>query len=213
MEQRVASLFATPDDADTESVAVAPPSTAEETKDSPFPPSEDDLGNALNNLKLEDHPPESMFRSLSSILQACQMHEGLVNPPESIAGGDIWAVLRRAEQLEKDGVKDVPSLQAVKKILDRMLRSSSQLLQPATQIIADASREGTSQMTQSTRPLPDNVIETWRRPLGESGMLEFGLAVMSSNTVSEELQTQALRLVGNACADTGEAFDFRSRPF
>ncbi len=42
----------------------------------------------------------------------------------------------------------------------------------------------------------------WRLPLGESGLLEFFLEVISTEGVPHEIVLPALRLVGNACADT-----------
>lgn len=46
----------------------------------------------------------------------------------------------------------------------------------------------------------------WRRPLGDSGILEFSLKLLQSqeDSPSQTLQLQCLRLVGNACADTDE---------
>ncbi|PHH77739.1 hypothetical protein CDD80_253 [Ophiocordyceps camponoti-rufipedis] len=45
----------------------------------------------------------------------------------------------------------------------------------------------------------------WRRPLGDSGILEFSLKMLQSKDGhSQALQLQCLRLIGNACADTDE---------
>ncbi|KAI9887942.1 MAG: hypothetical protein M1823_000199 [Watsoniomyces obsoletus] len=44
----------------------------------------------------------------------------------------------------------------------------------------------------------------WRVPVGESGLLEFFLEVISTEGVPNEILLPALRLVGNACADTDQ---------
>ncbi|PFH61631.1 hypothetical protein XA68_16806 [Ophiocordyceps unilateralis] len=44
----------------------------------------------------------------------------------------------------------------------------------------------------------------WRRPIGDSGVLEFSLELLAEDSLSQSLQLQCLRLVGNACADTDE---------
>ena len=43
----------------------------------------------------------------------------------------------------------------------------------------------------------------WRLPLGESGVLDFFLEVISDVHVPNELLLSSLRLIGNACAETG----------
>jgi hypothetical protein len=42
----------------------------------------------------------------------------------------------------------------------------------------------------------------WRLPYGESGILDFFLAVIGAPSVSHDLLLHSLRLVGNSCADT-----------
>jgi hypothetical protein len=42
--------------------------------------------------------------------------------------------------------------------------------------------------------------------MGESGILNSFLAILSTEGVPEQLMVHALRLIGNACADTGEMF-------
>lgn len=50
------------------------------------------------------------------------------------------------------------------------------------------------------------VVEKWRIPLGDSGILSFFLQTLNTHVLEPELKIQILRLVGNACADTGTAF-------
>ncbi|KAI0477112.1 ARM repeat-containing protein [Xylariaceae sp. FL0804] len=46
--------------------------------------------------------------------------------------------------------------------------------------------------------------ESWRRPVGESGLLEFFCGVVGSDGLRPSLVTHALRVIGNACADLDE---------
>lgn len=43
----------------------------------------------------------------------------------------------------------------------------------------------------------------WRIPFCESGILDFFLEVIATDDVDLDLSSQTLRLIGNACADTG----------
>lgn len=47
-------------------------------------------------------------------------------------------------------------------------------------------------------------VAKWRVPLGDSGILNFFLELLSANTLRHALKLQILRLVGNSCADTGK---------
>ena len=42
-----------------------------------------------------------------------------------------------------------------------------------------------------------------RNPFRHSGILDFFLEVIATDDVEVDLSSQALRLIGNACADTG----------
>lgn len=70
------------------------------------------------------------------------MHEGNLELEQTTDQGDVWATLRRADELEGLGVRDVASLATVKAVLIRLLASSSRLLLPALRVIADGSRDG-----------------------------------------------------------------------
>ena len=43
----------------------------------------------------------------------------------------------------------------------------------------------------------------WRIPIGDSGVLNFFLETLSAHTLRHTLKIHVLRLIGNACADTG----------
>jgi hypothetical protein len=46
-------------------------------------------------------------------------------------------------------------------------------------------------------------IESWRIPLGDSGLLDYVLSTVPVADSEHPLNKQTLRLVGNACADCG----------
>jgi hypothetical protein len=47
------------------------------------------------------------------------------------------------------------------------------------------------------------LLAKWRVPLGDSGILNFFLQIFSTHTLGITLKIHTLRLIGNACADTG----------
>ena len=49
----------------------------------------------------------------------------------------------------------------------------------------------------------NRILEEWRGPFGESSILEFFLRLIASENVNLKLRSQALRFIGNTCADTG----------
>jgi len=49
----------------------------------------------------------------------------------------------------------------------------------------------------------DNFSAKWRLPIGDSGVLNFFLEMLSAHTLRHTLKIHVLRLIGNACADTG----------
>jgi hypothetical protein len=48
------------------------------------------------------------------------------------------------------------------------------------------------------------LIASWRSPYGETGILEFFLRVAATDDVDHDIMLHSLRLIGNACADTGK---------
>lgn len=52
-------------------------------------------------------------------------------------------------------------------------------------------------------PEADDVIVSWRIPIGDSGLLDFFLGVLSVDGLRQALKIHVLRLIGNSCADTG----------
>lgn len=49
----------------------------------------------------------------------------------------------------------------------------------------------------------DHRVAGWRIPFGIAGILAFFLEVIATPDVDPNMRSQTLRLIGNACADTG----------
>jgi hypothetical protein len=97
----------------------------------------------------------------------------------------------------------------LKEVLAGLREETENGLAAVVEKLADGARNGESGWTvrnrSSTLMLLLVCLVSWRLPLGESGLLEFVLsAVPIKKEVQHPLNKQALRLVGNACADCGK---------
>ncbi|MCJ1392104.1 hypothetical protein MMC18_004971 [Xylographa bjoerkii] len=138
---------------------------------------------ALECLSLKGSGQEGMFRSLAIIFRNAQEQEGSVNL--SSGGAElVWTSLQRADASSRRGLQDTSALRATRDILEQMLWNQSHLLVDAAKVLADASRDA-----------------TWRDPIGDTGILNFFLGVIATGTATDQLMTNALRLVGNTCGD------------
>ena len=92
-----------------------------------------------------------------------------------------------------------------------MLWYHSQLLLPALTVIADASRDGESlrpgTLVVELHADPNDVLESWRLPFGQAGILDLALNIIATHHTGNDLLVHALRLVGNSCADAGKLDD------
>ncbi|KAJ5895421.1 Armadillo-like helical [Penicillium taxi] len=101
---------------------------------------------------------------------------------------ELFQTLRNSIETEAGDSRDVQSLQSVYSTLQKLWACNSQLLNQATEVLANGSRDS-----------------SWRILFGQSGILNFFLEVISSRKqVDSSLLLHALRLVGNSCADTDE---------
>ncbi|KAJ6015720.1 hypothetical protein N7540_010311 [Penicillium herquei] len=128
---------------------------------------------------------ETMFRALKNIIE---------NAGElSVVGNNfdlkaLHASLEQAEGEARLGKRDAKFLESVLDTLHQLWSCNSQFMSQAAEILANGSRE-----------------QSWRVPIGESGILEFFLNVISSKQeIEPSLLLHSLRLVGNSCADTDE---------
>ncbi|KND86945.1 hypothetical protein TOPH_08426 [Tolypocladium ophioglossoides CBS 100239] len=77
------------------------------------------------------------------------------------------------------------------------------LLSPVLSACRDAWSSRSDELDVMAQKLGDGSRDVaWRLPFGESGILEFFLGVLAEDGLSQGLQVQSLRLVGNSCADT-----------
>ncbi|KAL2022480.1 hypothetical protein VTK56DRAFT_5309 [Thermocarpiscus australiensis] len=69
-------------------------------------------------------------------------------------------------------------------------------------VVRDLSADGLSAVIEK---LADGARDSaWRLPLGDAGFIEFILTVAPTKEAQQPLKKQALRLIGNACADCDE---------
>ncbi|RDA84284.1 hypothetical protein CP532_3334 [Ophiocordyceps camponoti-leonardi (nom. inval.)] len=86
---------------------------------------------------------------------------------------------------------------------DREAASRTALLRPVLE--AWKAARGDDERVVVARMLGDGARDvSWRRPIGESGILDFSLDLLAEEEDNIDLQLHCLRLVGNASADTDE---------
>ena len=104
----------------------------------------------------------------------------------------------------------VDILRQLKDALGRMWWTDSSPILRAAEVLANTSRsrESTtrarSHTSRNSRSTLMMSAAEWRLPLGESGLLDFFLEVISDVQVPNQLLLPSLRLIGNACAETGK---------
>jgi len=49
----------------------------------------------------------------------------------------------------------------------------------------------------------DGIVEAWRLPFGESGILDVTMNIIASPSINDDLAKQSLRIISNTCIDTG----------
>lgn len=163
----------------------------------PVTPSVTDL---FKGLKLSQKEQEEMFSSLEAIFHRAEEVEG------GVGVGELRAVFEHADESSRAGYKDVDALRNVRGILDQMWWSESTFVVSAAEVLANGSRD---RMCRNVTPKgrkakqADSCIAGWRIPFGEAGILDFFLGILAMDGVEHNLKLHTLRLIGNACADTG----------
>ncbi|KAK8068970.1 ARM repeat-containing protein [Apiospora phragmitis] len=108
---------------------------------------------------------------------------------------DVAAVFARQDYAENSGERiseegqsgRVEALSPILSEVRGLWESGSEKLDLIVQKIGDGSRE-----------------VSWRKPLGESGMLDFFLGLVNNDGLRPALIMHTLRIIGNSCADTDE---------
>ncbi|EFX02326.1 GTP-binding protein [Grosmannia clavigera kw1407] len=85
---------------------------------------------------------------------------------------------------ETEKTRRISSLQQALASVQHLWLSGSTDLDTAVEILADGSRDA-----------------TWRKPIGESGILAFFLGIICEAGLRTSLKMHTLRLIGNSCAD------------
>ncbi|KAK8044531.1 Rap1 GTPase-GDP dissociation stimulator 1-B [Apiospora rasikravindrae] len=112
--------------------------------------------------------------------------------------GDVAAVFARQDYAEDSGTRiseegqsgRVEALSPILTEVRGLWEGGSEELDHVVQKIGDGSRE-----------------VKWRKPLGESGMLDFFLGLVNNDGLRPALIMHTLRIIGNCCADTDENRD------
>lgn len=152
--------------------------------------------------QLESTKPQ-MFRFLSNIFKV------IVPRDHTGSGFDEWpASLERAD----GGLEIGKALRAVVSILQYLREKSPAIIAPATKVLADGSRYGklamvVSEVLQEEELLADMRSEPWRLPFGDEKMLDFYLDLLAADEIEHDWTSDALRLIGNTCADLGSYRD------
>lgn len=91
------------------------------------------------------------------------------------------------------------------KILYKLWKCRTKYLLPAAEALANGSRNGKAAVHCSHCWYPNRATAPWRVLYGQAGILDFFLRlVASTEAIDDDLLLQALRLVGNSCADTSK---------
>ncbi|KAL8637051.1 MAG: hypothetical protein Q9228_005635, partial [Teloschistes exilis] len=162
--------------------ASTPPSTESSLSLSKNKTEQDTLAFSLNGLTITPKLPmaERMFASLGVVFQHAYEEREI---ELGLAGWN--SRLLRADELSRQGDRDIEVLRWVHGILDQMLDSHSEDLIEAANILANGARD-----------------ETWRLPFEQAGILSFFLRLLTVEKEDEDIVAPCLRFIGNACADT-----------
>ncbi|KAF4629001.1 hypothetical protein G7Y89_g9148 [Cudoniella acicularis] len=132
------------------------------------------------NLDLSNEEQSKMAKSIREIFQ---LEEEPEDEDQAMGEGDEEPEIdqddqrRRTERLSNALIN-----------LNQLWWSGYEHMDLVTECLADGSRD-----------------PRWRIPLGDSGILNLFLEVMSTNSLIQPLKIQVLRLIGNSCADTGKS--------
>ncbi|KAJ6084424.1 hypothetical protein N7486_011224 [Penicillium sp. IBT 16267x] len=139
----------------------------------------------VQDITVDLQDQEAMFRALKQIIEHAEQTSEVSN---SFDLKELHASLGQAEEEARLGRRDAKTLESVHTTLIQLWSCNSNLMAQAAEILANGSRD-----------------PSWRAPIGQSGILEFFLNIVSSRQELEQgLLLHSLRLVGNSCADTDE---------
>ncbi|GJD01277.1 GTP binding protein [Colletotrichum higginsianum] len=115
--------------------------------------------------------------------------------------------LSNGTMLTPDAIADLLSPPRPGLILAKQLWNvGSEELDAVAEKLGDGSRDGEEflRVIQEKKRVADiSAVASWRRPLGDSGILDFFLSIVATQGLRPDLKKHMLRLIGNSCADTG----------
>ncbi|KAL3427756.1 GTP binding protein [Phlyctema vagabunda] len=139
-----------------------------------------DITNVSNSALTEDQQHHMM----ASISDVFDLEEEPPREDEEMVGNE-------ADEEEVVDVEDqqrrTERLKSILATLAQLWWSDSRYMDVVTEKLADGSRD-----------------PKWRIPLGNSGVLNFFLEILSAHSLRHNLKIHTMRLIGNSCADTDE---------
>ncbi|KAK8084292.1 hypothetical protein PG997_005563 [Apiospora hydei] len=111
---------------------------------------------------------------------------------------DVAAVFARQDYAEDSGSR----------ISEEGQSGRTEALSPILTEVRGLWEGGSEELDLIVQKIGDGSREVkWRKPLGESGMLDFFLGLVNNDGLRPALTMHTLRIIGNSCADTDENRD------
>ncbi|CAK7264630.1 hypothetical protein SEPCBS57363_001173 [Sporothrix epigloea] len=117
-------------------------------------------------------------------MQPADIRRLFQEPLAPFAGQNGYSPPMGFELTSMEMAQRTASLQQVLFALQQYWIAGSASIDAAAEILADNSRDA-----------------SWRIPIGESGLLDFFLGILSVDGLRQSLKVNTLRLIGNSCAD------------
>ncbi|CAK7266535.1 hypothetical protein SEPCBS119000_002078 [Sporothrix epigloea] len=117
-------------------------------------------------------------------MQPADIRQIFQEQPAPFPGHNAYSPTTGAELSSSEKAQRTASLQQVLFALQQYWISGSANIDIAAEILADNSRDA-----------------SWRIPIGESGLLDYFLGILSVDGLRQSLKVNTLRLIGNSCAD------------
>lgn len=143
----------------------------------------------------------------SKISQPLTLKKPLSGEDQKAMAARVKAIFEQEEDdpgqdVEMDGAEDEDA-EPVIDLEDQRRRTES--LKGILSILAQLLWAGSEEMDFVAETIGDGSRDPrWRLPLGDSGVLNFFLEILSAQTLRPNLKIHVLRLIGNSCADTDE---------
>lgn len=138
----------------------------------------------------------SLEAALNRLIEALNVVE-VDTEDEAVDDGEEDAIDAEDQMIREE------RLQSITGVLDQLLTFDLTRMTTATEKLADASRNRTYANGTAFWVILTFSTAKWRIPLGQSGILDSFLQIITMDGTTDTLMIHALRLIGNSCADTG----------